>query len=511
MKKFLIPLFTLFLSAAVFAQGSTNVVFQVNMGALKFQGVFNPGSDSLTVRGDFQAVAGDPGGDWQGYFFKMSPSAGDTIYSVTATIPNSNSGTTYHFKFVQNDGGWESIADNRQFTLDTSSATQTLPVVYFNNDTNFTAPIPKYKNTVKFTADLATILGSGVGFFDPSVDSIQVMGLDWDGLGVLESGNRTMTQDPFQSNLFSAVLTFRGTGLADSTKWKFKAFPDSSFTNTGWETGQDRWYHYSSDTVNTIVLPTVVPTIFPVQEALTTPVDVTFYVDMNGAKDVRTDQVISNLKFVGLRGGASFLGDWSSGSWNPTDTIGLANMKVLYDDGTHGDLTASDNIWSLKITVPTGTAGGNYEYKYGAWFTGADSVNAGSSPMDNEMPFAVNHSFILRNGPAIVLNNKFGVQSPVTGVERLNNTIPDTYSLSQNYPNPFNPSTIINYSIPSPGVVTLKVFDMLGREVSTLVNTQQAAGTYKVSFDASQLASGVYFYRISTNKFVSTKKMLLLK
>ncbi len=515
MKKFLIPLFTLVLSVAVFAQSSTNVVFQVNMGASTFQGVFTPGSDSLTVRGDFQAAAADPGGDWQGYFFKMSPkSTGDSIYNVTATIPNSNSGTTYHFKFVKNDGGWEGIANNREFTLDTSSATQTLPVVYFNNDSTFTAPIPKYLNTVKFIADLGSILGSGVGAFDPSTDSIQVAGLDWDGLGSVESpaADRWLVQDPFQANLFSATLKFRGTGLADTTKWKFKAIPGARFTNGGWETGADRWYKWVSDTVNTQTVGPIVPNIFPVAPALVNPVDVTFSVDMNGAKDVRNNNVFTNLQFVGMRGGASFLGDWTNGGdWQPTDTIGLAHMLVLYDDGTHSDATAGDNVWTLKITVSAGTNGGFYEYKFGAWYTGADTINVGSSSMDNEMPFGINHFLILKDGSAMVQMHKFGTRSVITGIERLNNTIPDNYTLSQNYPNPFNPSTLINYSIPSPGLVTLKVFDMLGREVTTLVNTQQAAGNYKVSFDASQLASGVYFYRISTNNFVSTKKMLLMK
>ncbi|NOX66335.1 MAG: T9SS type A sorting domain-containing protein [Chlorobi bacterium] len=88
---------------------------------------------------------------------------------------------------------------------------------------------------------------------------------------------------------------------------------------------------------------------------------------------------------------------------------------------------------------------------------------------------------------------------------------PNVFSLSQNYPNPFNPSTIIQYSIPMNEFVTLKVYDVLGREVQTLVNKEQSAGVYNVEFNASKLTSGVYFYRIEAGSFVSVRKLLLLK
>ncbi len=91
------------------------------------------------------------------------------------------------------------------------------------------------------------------------------------------------------------------------------------------------------------------------------------------------------------------------------------------------------------------------------------------------------------------------------------NNPPKEYALFANYPNPFNPSTIISYQIPKDGMVTLKVFDALGREVKTLVNGFKSQGRYSVSFDASKLASGVYFYKIESGSFQSVKKMMLLK
>lgn len=85
------------------------------------------------------------------------------------------------------------------------------------------------------------------------------------------------------------------------------------------------------------------------------------------------------------------------------------------------------------------------------------------------------------------------------------------YSLQQNYPNPFNPTTTINYSIKLTGLVTLKVYDMLGIEVASLVNEVKEAGNYSIEFNASELPSGIYVYRLTTGHFVENKKFILLK
>ena len=93
---------------------------------------------------------------------------------------------------------------------------------------------------------------------------------------------------------------------------------------------------------------------------------------------------------------------------------------------------------------------------------------------------------------------------------------PKEFSLSQNYPNPFNPSTKIKYTIPSVGIslmkfIQLKVFDVLGNEVATLVNEERPAGSYEVALNAEGLTSGVYFFKLQVGSFVETKKMILLR
>ena len=94
-----------------------------------------------------------------------------------------------------------------------------------------------------------------------------------------------------------------------------------------------------------------------------------------------------------------------------------------------------------------------------------------------------------------------------------NNKEPLKFNLSQNYPNPFNPTTMINYSVPKAGIVTIKIYDILGRELVTLVNEEKEAGSYRVQLSAvsNQLGSGVYFYRMQAGSFVETRKLMLIK
>jgi hypothetical protein len=99
----------------------------------------------------------------------------------------------------------------------------------------------------------------------------------------------------------------------------------------------------------------------------------------------------------------------------------------------------------------------------------------------------------------------------VTGIKETGENIPAGFNLEQNYPNPFNPSTRISYQLPNASRVSLKVYDMLGREVSTLVNNEQNAGYHEVMFDGSKLSSGVYFFRMQAGNYYSTKKMVLMK
>ena len=101
--------------------------------------------------------------------------------------------------------------------------------------------------------------------------------------------------------------------------------------------------------------------------------------------------------------------------------------------------------------------------------------------------------------------------SVVTGIDGDLPGLPDTYSLGQNYPNPFNPTTTITFALPTESKVMLRVYDALGRVVASLVNRTMSAGSHSVVFDAGDLASGIYFYRLTADDFVQTRKLILLK
>jgi hypothetical protein len=97
------------------------------------------------------------------------------------------------------------------------------------------------------------------------------------------------------------------------------------------------------------------------------------------------------------------------------------------------------------------------------------------------------------------------------GINNESNTVPAEFSLHQNYPNPFNPSTSIRYYVPVNSHVSIKVFDVTGKQIMELVNGVKQAGIYETSFDAANLASGIYFYRMEAGKFSSVMKMILIK
>ncbi|MEO8446151.1 MAG: S8/S53 family peptidase [bacterium] len=108
----------------------------------------------------------------------------------------------------------------------------------------------------------------------------------------------------------------------------------------------------------------------------------------------------------------------------------------------------------------------------------------------------------------VAAKNKY---SSVLGIVNYNSQIPDQYSLSQNYPNPFNPSTLIKFNLTSAGYTSLKIYDMLGKEVTSLVNTNLQPGSYTAEWNASNYTSGIYFYKLETENFTDTKRMMLVK
>jgi hypothetical protein len=149
------------------------------------------------------------------------------------------------------------------------------------------------------------------------------------------------------------------------------------------------------------------------------------------------------------------------------------------------------------INAPTTSGTYNYSYTYKRLANWVDTSI-----------FTV--AFIQNDVNKEVINSGRGFFIP-TGISNNNSLIPEKYSLSQNFPNPFNPVTKINFDIPKSGLTTLKVYDILGNLVYTLVNGNLNAGSYNYEFDGSDLASGIYYFRITSGSFADAKKMTLIK
>lgn len=123
-------------------------------------------------------------------------------------------------------------------------------------------------------------------------------------------------------------------------------------------------------------------------------------------------------------------------------------------------------------------------------------------------PFFLLAQYSGGNGSGDISVNLTNITLPV---HELTVGLPDRYELGQNYPNPFNPKTIIYFQLPMSNYVKLIVYDVMGREVATLVNEQLNSGTYEIEWDASDYPSGIYFYTLSTGNFTETKRMVMIK
>ncbi|MBI5404403.1 MAG: S8 family peptidase [Ignavibacteriae bacterium] len=152
----------------------------------------------------------------------------------------------------------------------------------------------------------------------------------------------------------------------------------------------------------------------------------------------------------------------------------------------------------------------------------SDSIGPGGNAFTlSAGPLTIAANQTIRLGFAIVKGNNLGdlinnvniakTKYASVGIQQISDIIPKKYELMQNYPNPFNPVTKINFAIPKNEIVNIKIYDVLGREIMTLVNEKLSAGYYEFSFDGSGLSSGIYFYRMTTNSYSDIKRMVLVK
>ncbi len=477
---------------------SIDVWFRINMGSIaKFDT-----TRQVAVRG------GTPPLDWGANQILLRREGTSMFWSGVARFGNARAGTTVEYKFVHGtEPTWEDIP-NRTFTV---RADTTLSWVTFNNRPILVAVVT---GRVLLGVDMRAY--EQLGFFDRTKgDTVRLMGPlargGWDtgermrialGTTSLWELDVSYTQaplatEPYKFRIWHGTPTARG--FEDWWGWELPATQgghDRRFVFAGnpEQTEPIHWY-------NDVPLRGVIPA--------GRTVDVTFRIDMRPATRLTpafnpaTDTVRLMLEepaFVWLQGRTTGVQNDLVFSRVGTDTIytltfrvrGPAPFIVIYRVQARGSSIGQRDEGS-------GFALGRFRTRYIR--PGADGAYPSSFAFPTDV-FTAEPPHVIESPPFVT-----SADDPAAP-----GSIPQSFGLMQNYPNPFNPSTVIEYHLPVEAFVTLKVFNMLGQEVASLVNHEKkTAGTHLVGFDASRLPSGIYVYQISAGTFVAAKKMLLIK
>jgi photosystem II stability/assembly factor-like uncharacterized protein len=540
-----------------------NVYFRVTMAGQIASGTpnFNNDKDTVAVRG------GGPAGsdlDWgrSTYMTKESaPTDGDgyttpatNYWSVRLRFPKSSvtAGQSLQYKFLlgYNWNGFEESA-NRSFTIPVGLKDTTLKYVYYDNQKPTTRANP---DTVKMTfiADFGKTAASGginvltdtvfarSGYFSTSATPgtgkrmSRVSGTIFQVIDTIITAKNKLLDYQYYivrngAEIRENYYNFYYTGPLASEAEKRQVMVDSLASKVNGMTVRD--------TSLSITQARRQPQ-FPNGKTLARNVNVKWEVDLRpayyqvklgndsladiqGTFTVRQGQQDSIMKWgVWMNGPA--VGGWSNdgGDWG----LGLQNnlAKKLYDNGTNGDRVAGDSIFTRQVLASPDSVNIGTKDRVGQVFKfgirGGDNEggrggfgnNHAANIVDADSIYTINDQFGSIN-PAFYDAWNYDLRKPQTPTSVIDGNKPLVYELAQNYPNPFNPTTKIEYSIPAQAQVVLKVYNVVGQEVATLVNEVQKAGIHNVKFGASNLSSGVYFYRLTAGDFTSVKKMVLLK
>ena len=492
----LILLFSVFNSALT--QTTVPVTFRVNMKVKILEGTFQPNN------GDVVRVAGS----WAGWSndqdtLRKEPLPNDSIYAKTKSFVVGDSIVYKYYKTPRGGLDWET-GDNRKYTVPPGGGI--IPLVWFANDSIVNTPV---SGNITFRVNMAAFIN--IGWFLPQVDSMKV----YSSLNSLK-----MIPDPI-STFYRATFAYSGIGIELSYKYYMKMDSASAVIRfPGWILDRDGMQfehpYFRGDGNRILTWLGIVNDYFS---------DIHPEWTMNNASDTCR---------VTLRVNMAPATRYST-PFNPaTDTLYLVWQDALWraaqvaNQGTFPPQmrmtrqSPTDSVWTANFRVKGKThAGMMYVYKY-IKPDGVFVQEGGGLGIQN--PFRAR--MIQRVSPNVFpptysappdtwqKNPPMPVEPPpypLSVDEYRERILPNGFVLYQNYPNPFNPSTLIRYSLPEDAKVTLKVFNILGQEVAELVNQGQSRGNYVALFEANNLASGVYFYRLEAGRFREMKKMILMK
>lgn len=490
---------------------------------------------------DQLVVAGDPMGgasqmDWNGgsgvKLRRESTTKGQPgyhIFSGVAYYPLSAAGQTQKYKFFVQPSGWESSPD-REFVVPDKDTT--IRWVYYGNSKPLTAqPV---EAPVIFSVDVTPLEDIGI-FRRTRGDTLQVRG-SFNGWGCSNPDRCLMDRIP-GTNSFEAFVPLT---LLPETNLEYKYriqfnIPEMQaewgvdVIPSGWEepyisAGANRVVQFQGDPDQDQYVEQVFNDIFPRNVMLGGDrTDVTFSVDMTPALSAAEPFDPANHTVTLAFGDPIF--SMTQGfpltprddNPNEGDALNLDQFSQMFSlTDPDGDMVYTG---TLRVVGPT-YAALQYQIAYGssgAWQQEAGGGTSGGRRRQRFVPQNPDGSwpdtYQVPTESYQAEGDLPGSPNPavVTSVEPVNSEVPQQVNLSQNFPNPFNPTTSFEYSITNTADVKVQVFDVLGRVVATLVDGVQQPANYRVSFDASQLASGTYIYRLQTPTQTLTRTMVLLK
>lgn len=497
---------------------AADVIFSVDMRG-PAQTTFDPSTNHVFIAGDFTT--------WGTNAIEMDDLDGDSVYSVGLSgLFNSGDLAIYKFIYSATDAGggtWESPAadgddifggDNNRIygVVDGDNFVSRL---WDNKEP--TGTVTTGDGNIFFEVDMS--VATELGVFDPNVDSVQIRG-SFNGWSDSDPARSLLNQNPADPNNWFLDIPFINYELSSIQHYKyFLKNPEGDpnpYSNTGWEVSID-----PSDVGNRDR-----PIVFEGEDAQEaglnyfegihpdwvipagTTVECEFSVDMTYATLADTQGT-----------NPVFNPGTDSVIWIPQHPFYFAVNGFTWEEPilpralvlTDPD---QDMIYTGTLTI-NGPSFNGFLYTY-AYISTSGTIAEEASQLDMRV------RFIGQTGPRMfespytmpldIWSNsaKPEEEGPVTSVRELPNA-PLVYSLKQNYPNPFNPATKIRFSVAESGLVTLKVYNLLGQEVATLLNNELKSGSYEVDFDAASYSSGVYFYTITANNYKAAKKMILMK
>ena len=560
----------LVLAAAPAWAQDRNVTFQVDMSTALDSCAFDAETDSVLVRGSFNdwsnsgdyTVLTDDDGD-ETYSVTVAFNEGEALaYKFYAGTPNIDDNF---------DLGYEG-GNDRTYTV-TADETQELPVVEFFKDGGIAdrcdaEPVATEPYQVIFQVDMtAQILTNN---FDPETDVVTVAGGDkgedpnsdqddLPGINAWTNTADTLVASTTNPNIYVGAVE-ADLRVPSTQHYKFIIGQPEDETPQGWESIADRSFEVTGDEADAdedgrkeIVLPAVNYNNVTPDDFLSEAATVVVEVDLRPAyyhladstflpADTQTGQGVDSIDglFVNgpVAGEADGLAPWAT--WGPDD-LGQIATRQLVDDGTKGDAVVGDSIYTITLEFDAGTPKlltgkfgvngydneggfgadhqiqveeGNQELElvYGAVLQGDGTYTDDNGPNVQNVAYSYDPYILIDNSatpPTVTVVRRGGEEDVAVAVEPTG-IVPTEVVLKANYPNPFAGTTTFEYGIAKAEHVRLAVYDLAGRRIAVLVDEVQTPDTYRVSFDAAGLASGVYVTRLQAGGTVVSRKLTVV-